>query len=262
MTLVSQIITDAYRASNLLAIGEDLTTDQQDEALRYLNRLVKSSLGNEAGEQLEALPIGRNNIDQPQGFPYYNQTPQGNAWFVPKNTRLMLNLTTPLQVSLTPVPDDGTRFGVVDASNNLATNNLTIDGNGSMIEGSHLLTINVSGTSSMWFYRRDLANWMKWATLVLTDPFPFGEEFDDMFIILLAVRLNPSYGAVLDPQSQMIMNRSTRQFKSRYAQHIQTPSEIGLLRMGRVAVDRDFWNNGHYWGGDTQAIFNTGYPFG
>ena len=91
MTITQQIITDAYRQSNLLSIGESPSLAQQDEGLRYLNRIVKSVFGNEAGDPLEVFPVGRNHINRPSGYPWHGTTPD-NDWYVPKNTRIMLNL--------------------------------------------------------------------------------------------------------------------------------------------------------------------------
>src|SRR3546814_13330053 len=90
MTLVSQIITDSFRKSNLIAIGTTPTAAQQTEALRYLNRMVKSVFGDEVGEPLTALPIGSLNIDRPSGYPWWDTVPAGD-WFVPTNTRTVFN---------------------------------------------------------------------------------------------------------------------------------------------------------------------------
>ena len=62
MATVYQIIVDAYRQSNLNAVGIAPTQLQEDEGLRYLNRIVKSVFGNEAGDRLVAFPIGREGI--------------------------------------------------------------------------------------------------------------------------------------------------------------------------------------------------------
>src|SRR3546814_19127941 len=86
MTLVSQIITDSFRKSNLIAIGTTPTAAQQTEALRYLNRMVKPVFGDEVGEPLTALPIGSLTIDRTSGYPWWDTVPDGD-WFVPKNTR-------------------------------------------------------------------------------------------------------------------------------------------------------------------------------
>ena len=46
-TLVSQIIEDAYREANLIAVGESPTTAQQTEGLRLYNRFITSLFGND-----------------------------------------------------------------------------------------------------------------------------------------------------------------------------------------------------------------------
>ena len=223
MTLVSEIITDAYRISNLLAIGTTPTAAQQTEALRYLNRIIKSVFGNEAGDPLTAFPIGRNGITRPGGYPWWDQVPDDD-WFVPKNYRLMLNLEAPVNLYLHPDPDDGSRFALIDVSGNLSVYNATVYGNGRLIENSSVITLNVDNTDSEWFYRADLANWTKYAPLLDSDTFPFPVEFDDYFVTLLAMRLNPSYGAALSEEAVMVHRRSKRQLQARYTQAIQMPS--------------------------------------
>lgn len=260
MTIVSQIIVDAFRQSNLLAIGVLPTVPQADEALRYLNRIVKSVFGNEVGDQLEAFPVGRNDIVRPSGYPWYSQVPP-NDWFVPKNKRLMFNLQEPQDIYLHPVPDDGSRFAVSDPSENLATNNVTVYGNGRLIEGQESIVLNEDGMDREWFFRQDLANWMRYAPLTADIEFPFPEEFDDLFITMLAIRLNPAYGTSLDEQSNMVLNRSRTQFRARYQAHVQTRSEEALLRMPWVAADRDSWGyNRGYWE-DPSTAFDRGYPW-
>lgn len=259
MTTVSQIITDAYRQSNILAIGASPTTPQQDEALRYLNRIIKSVYGNEAGEKLEAFPIGRNGIDRPSSFPWYDQTPD-NDWFVPKNKQLVLNLTDALTVYLHPMPDDGTRFAIVDTSDNLDTHNLTIDGNGRQIEDAETVTVAEAGVAREWFYRQDLGSWQRLSDLTLESEFPFPEQFDDLFITMLAMRLNPSYGAGLDQQSLAVMNRMRSQFRARYKIGKETPVEDALIRLPRMVADRDGWTRDNFYGDSTSA-FDRGLPW-
>lgn len=258
MTLVSEIITDAYRISNLLAIGTSPTTEQQTEGLRFLNRLVKSVFGNEAGDPLTAFPIGRNNINRPGGYPWWDQVPD-NDWFVPKNYRLMLNLEAPVNLYLHPDPDDGSRFALIDVSNNLSTYNAVVYGNGRLIEGSNDITLTTDGTDSEWFYRADLANWQKYSPLIVSDTFPFPAEFDDYFITLLAMRLNPAYGASLSEEGVMIYRRSKRQLQARYTQVIPVRSELGLIRPARVALDRDRWGS-MYEFYNPNDMFTKGWP--
>lgn len=259
MTLVQQIITDAYRASNLIAVGTQPNLAQQNEALNYLNRLVKSVFGNEAGEKLQALPIGRVDISRPAGYPYYDPTPLNN-WFVPVNKRLMLNLNTPVSVWLSPTPCDGARFAVNDIQGNLSTYPLTVNGNGRTFEGVDTLVLNTNSLNRQWFYRQDLANWQRLADLGVADTFPFPEEFDDMFILMLALRLNPSYDAELGDDNRTLLKRSRSQFSARYHQTIEVGSEQGLVRLPMQSADRRFYNPDD-WNGNPTSLFYAGWPY-
>lgn len=252
MTTVSQLIIDAHRQSNLIPINTDLSLDQETEGLRYLNRIVESTYGNEAGDALSAIPVGRNGVDLPQGFPWYDQVPDAE-WFVPKNSRLILNLSSALTLYLHPMPDDGCRFGVVDTSGNLSTKNVTIDGNGRTVEGVQTIALSTNGLTQEWFYRQDLGNWYKLTNLAILDTFPFPSAFDDYFVTMLALRLNPAYGQGLDPQSQAVLTRSKSQLRARYAQHVTEDSEQGLVRMSANRGWLDFSYS------DT-SLFNSGRP--
>lgn len=261
MTVVSQIITDSFRQSNLLALGVIPTALQQEEALRFLGRIVKSVFGNEAGDPFTSFPIGNNNIEQPAGYPWWNTVP-GNDWFVPLNTRLIFNLNCaiPQGISLHPDPEDGSRFAAIDSSGTLAEFPITIFGNGRMIEGQQSIVLGTDGLDQEWFYRADLSNWQKTSPLLAEDTFPFPEEFDDFFITMLSLRLNPSYGSNLDPQSQLVLTRSRTQLRARYTQDIPVRSELALIRPAKVAADRDQWGN-QYWLYNPNAMFDKGWPW-
>ena len=101
---------------------------------------------------------------------------------------------------------------------------------------------------------------MLYAPLTDSTPFPFPEEFDDYFITLLAIRLNPAYGQALDEQSKFIFDRAQRQLRARYTQTIQTRSELALLRMPKVSRDREQWGNINRFY-DPDAMFNKGWPY-
>jgi len=259
MTTVTQIITDAYRQSNLLAINSSPTDPQLAEGLRYYNRIVNSVLGNEAGENLQPFPIGRNNISRPSGYPWAGTTPSFD-WFVPLNTRLMFNLTESADIYLSPVPEDGARLGVCDVSGNLTTNNVTLHGNGRNIEGSNTITLSTDGLEREWFFREDLGDWVRAVPLTYTDESPFPTEFDDMFISMLAMRLNPSYGVQMDAQTAEIFRRARSQFRARYHNTIEVHSEDGLIRLPRTSTDRYLWGT-RYGMYDPQGAFNRGYPW-
>ena len=256
MTLVSQIIIDAFRQSNLLALTASPTASQASEALRYLNRIVKSTIGNEAGDNLSSFPIGKNTYNRPAGYPWWDEEPDGQ-WFVPADTRLMVNTVRPFTVYLNPDPDDGCRLAVTAASTNLVTNPLTINGNGRLVDGQANLVLT---SNAEFFYRADTASWMRYTPLTSSDTFPFPEEFDDYFITMLAMRLNPSYGASLAPESQEVFRRSKTQLRARYTQTEPQRSELGLLRLSKMAADRDQWGS-IYNIYNAAAMFNKGWPY-
>lgn len=248
MTLVSTIIKDAYRESNLIAIASNPNSNQLEEALRLLNRMISSVYGNEAGDQLNPLPIGNNNVSRPSG---YNAT--GLSDFVPVNSQLVMNVTNPMAVWLHPRPADGARFGILDKSSNLATYPLTVYGNGRTIESSSSKVYNTNTLAVEFMYRADTGNWYKVSDLTSTDEMPFPDDFDDVFTIGLAIRLNPRYQQSIDEQSVATYRRALTQFKARYRQVIQMSSEWGLLLTPGTSGDRDFFSN--------IDEFNTGRVF-
>lgn len=261
MTLVSDIITDAYRRSNLIALGQVPNTAQTAEALRYLNRIVKSVFGNEVGEKLEAFPVGRHNISRPAGYPWYGTVPDSNNFFFPPNVRAILNLENNehVDIYLHPNPPIGCRFAYnfMDPGNGKT---VTIYGNGRYITGVDSISIDGSVVEAEYLYRDDLANWVQYAPIIAADIFPFPSEFDDFFIITLAMAINPSYGQMLDPQAQAAFKRSAGQIRARYHQELPQRSELGLTRLTRTAADRDRWGS-NYWLYDPTALFNSGWPY-
>ena len=255
MTLVSTIIRDAYRESNLIAITAQPTEAERDEGLSLLNRLLASVFGTDAGEQLDGLVIGRNNIDRPSGYPWYEQVPDTTDWFVPANTRLFLNLTSAQTIWLSPNPIDGQRWAFIDKSANLATFPLTVEGNGRTIEGLTSKVYNTNSQLREFIYREDLGNWQVVTPLEADDEFPFPTEFDDKFIIELAARLNPRNAVATAAESTQRYIVVNRNFKARYRQSNEWGSELGLVRLPsmrrRFITDTRFGN----------ATFDSGYPY-
>lgn len=215
MTIASSIITDAYRESNLIPMGTTPNTNQQTEALGRLNVILASTVGNEVGDFLDDINFG----------PPYDQSSLC-AVFIPSNARLQLNLTAPTTLSLSPIPFEGQRVHIVDVGNNLATYPLTINGNGRQIEGASSLTINTNGDNRTWMYRADIGGWVKIASLALTDSIPFPTTFDDYFITMLAMRLNPRYGQTLPAESVETLKRSRNLLRSRYHAWKEVQSDL------------------------------------
>lgn len=258
VTLVSDIIRDAYRESNLIAISTEPTGSQREEALRLLNRLLASVFGNEEGEQLNPIPIGRSGISRPSGYPGYANTPNLPSWTVPINARLILNLSEATEVWLTPNPLDGSRFAISDHLGNLSTYPLTVHGNGNRIEGNADTTFNTDGIAREYMYRMDTGTWQRVTPIIETDEWPFPVEFDDMFIIMLAMRLNPRSNIATAQESVLAYKRSLTQFRARYRQNGIGRVDLGLLYT-RGIMDTLWASPGFAYSNDD--AFKTGQPF-
>ncbi len=228
MALVYEIIKDAFREANLIPITQSPTLDEQTEALRLLNRFVRSIFGAEAGEVLRSVAVGTNNVNTVSPVTSYDFTYPN---YVPLNLRLVVNNLAPMTVQLHPDPEDGARLVVVDATGNFSSAVFTLDGNGRNIDGVNSVSLSTDGTNKEWFYRADLGNWMSITDLALTDVFPFPLEFEDFFVLGLAMRLNPRNGVTMDEQSVITFRRLRNMFRARYTQTTQESSEEGLCSL-------------------------------
>lgn len=252
---VSQIITEAYRESNNIPVGTTPTTNEQNEAVLIFNRLVKSMFGNEAGDAFETVNIGNNNVNLNTVYNYV-VTPV-NGWFPPVNSRLVFNNTVAQTIYLNPYPMDGERFAVQDASGNLSTYPVTLVGNGRTIDGSNTAVLNTNGLKREWFFRADLGDWQQVSDLTLASTLPFPTEFEDLFILGLALRINPRNGTPIDGQSVETYKRLRSLFKARYTLAIDQRAEEGLLRLlGERRASYPGRSDKNY---STQR-FNSGYP--
>lgn len=222
--LASEAVTAALREGNLLGINATASTAQLAEGLTLLNSVLLASVGYEAGEELADLNIG-GTFDQSALVTQY----------VPENARLVLNISGARTLYLHPQPYEGQRVAVADAGNNLATYNLTLNGNGRRIEGATTVVLSTNSLSRQWFYRADLGQWKQLTSLALSDALPFPAEFDDYFRILLAMRLNPRYGQELAQGSAVYLNSISSQLEARYRKprRPQDWGSLGLLNQRR-----------------------------
>lgn len=230
MGTASEIIVAAYRESNLRGVGQSLTTAQEAEGLTLLNNLLPATIGQEIGQEFKDLNIGGEYED------YFWE-------YVPENVRLVLNVGSPRTLRLHPRPYDGQRLAVADAGETLATSNLTLDGNGRLIEGASSVVLSTSGMVREWIYRADLGQWLRVTDLDLADSMPFPREFDDYWSILLAMRLNPRHGRELAASSAGWLQSMRNRLKARYRRprDQQDWGSLGLLGQHR--------NDGYaYWG--------------
>ena len=256
MTLISSIILDAYRESNIVPINAVLNNNQNTEALRLYNAILSGLFGTDVGEILRDWPLG--NFGRDPDFPCQEIGPN-DYWIMqpPINTRLVAVNTSPISIDLTVRPQDGARYGIIDPYGQLATNPVTLNGNGRTIDGNPTFVANTNGLSNEWVYRADLGNWVSITNKALTDQNPFPAKFDEMFIILLAIRLNPRYGRDLTDLSKSILNANRTAFIAQYinSQPLVRDDSISYPFMSRM---------GWWWGRDFGSTtgFGRGNPYG
>lgn len=256
MVTVSQIINEAYRETNLIPIGQSPSAVEQAEAVLIFNRLVKAVFGNEAGDPYTNFGIGNNNV-VPGTIQSYDTIPTNN-WYPPTNSRIIFNNTSTQTLNLNPAPIDGERLSIQDASNNFSTLPLTVVGNGRTIDGATSVSLNTNGLVQEWFYRADVHDWRTISNLTADSVLPFPVEFEDLFIIGLALRLNPRNGTQIDPQSISTYNKLQSKFRARYSLVIQQSPELALLRTSGVPY-QIYRNIGRYM--TTTQLFNSGNPY-
>lgn len=256
MTVISSIITDAFREGNILPLGKAPTTAQATEALRLLNGLFSAIYGDEAGEGLTDWPLGNYGRETPGYSIPYTDDQLAHPTI---NRRLITVNETAKTVYLTLRPQDGARMGIADPFGRLASVPVTLNANGRTIEGAATVTLNTNGLEREWFYRADLGDWVRLTSKVEADEMPFPSDFDNFFITLLAIRLNPRYGRTLDDQSAMIYKSERRKFIARYLQSmpIEILDDISWPFMSTQSYDqqREFSSNrafdrgSYFWGG-------------
>lgn len=229
MTTLRQIITDAYRESGIIAVGTSPEAEEHEEGLRRLLVILRSLMGFEMGEGFQSFLYGTDNLSA-EGKSYdVSSYLQGRH--IPGNARLVFNIDTAQTLYLDPRPQDGARLSIIDNAGTFDTANVTLDGNGHAIENSASVTLSTANLNREWFYRADLGTWVRVTELTANDESPFPTEFDDLLITMLAVRINPRYGASIIPETAAAMRRSKSQFQARYRQKQFVGSELALVRL-------------------------------
>lgn len=243
MTLVSDIITRAYREQNLRPLsGSTPNANQIAEGVYLLNDILLSTIGNEVGDGFVEYTVGTS----------YNDDQLLTTW-IPDNVRVMLNLTEAKTYNLDPRPKEGQRLAIVDVLGNLATYNVTINPNGRRIEDASTLVLSTDDLTAQWLYRSDTGNWVRISELISSDTMPFPREFDQYFVTMLAARLNPRYGQELSSETMRALVRSRSQLRSRYNHGREIESDVN---------PRGMLMDDYLFGGlASTADFSTGRPY-
>lgn len=228
MTTALALLTRAYRENNLIPVGSAPSTKELTEAIAVLNSYMLSQFTMAVGDQLMEWPIPRRQRDPSvtsREFPLLpgaqrSLTPTYST-LIPPNSRIIWD-GSERRVWLTDKPKDGNLLAVAIGSGANADNagTLTIDGNGRLIDGADTATfIRATFAASRWFYRADTAQWTPIEALAQADEMIFPEEFDDVWVCGVAVRLAPRYGktisaATIARGSEVLLLLQTRYFQS------------------------------------------------
>lgn len=245
MTTLTTIVNNAFRESGITPVGVAPDTAEFNEALGLLCNLISALYTDDIGTTLTPYNVGNN------GVIYPTTSDKTVFTLIPQNAMLACNLTSPLTLYFDPIPHDGALVTFFDASNNFATNNLTIMGNGRRIANSTSpLVLNTNGANVTYMYNAGVG-WTAVTTLSAgTDNSPFASKYDDMLSILLALRINPRYGAEMDPQTSAYFKKLQKQFKAQYRHKEEVTSEDGLIAL----------SSNPYWRFIRNSNFRTGAP--
>lgn len=214
MTLISSIILDGYRESNIIPLAAAPSDNQNTEALRLYNGILNGIYGSDAGELLQNWPLG--DFGRDPNIPVAPIASRRWLHHPPINSRLIAVNEDPISIDLTLRPQDGARYAIIDPFGRLASAPVTLNGNGRTIAGAPSLVLDTDGMAEEWMYRADLGDWVQITSKALTDENPFPPKFDTMFVILLALRLNPRSGRELSDMSQSIFKQQRTEFLARY----------------------------------------------
>jgi hypothetical protein len=215
MSTLSEIVQRAFRESQILDINRPPSASQEAEAVTILRGIILRNIR----PAIQTIWLGNlSAIKEQKGVILKNFTHYTPNIAVPQDCYVNLLLDNATTLLLPPSPGDGSRLTFIDVVSTLATNPLTVIGNGNLIAGNPTATLATNNENTTFMFRRDLANWIPIspASLVATAQMPFTEEFDDLFVIELAMRLNPRYGKELNAVTIEVFQEIRSRFKGRY----------------------------------------------
>jgi hypothetical protein len=241
MTTPREIITAAYREINVLPLGGTASTAQVTEGLDRLNRFIRAVYGYEIGENMANWPVPSPQRTAPVAANYPQLPypvslngnlllPQGNDetsdvfHYPPQNSRIVwAGRGAAVTIYFPEQPNDGARMGLVRGSTSDDTSILTLDGNGYSIETASTVSQPAVVTPKRWFFRADQGDWRLITDITndvsgLDGTMPFPDDFDHLWIGLLAIRIAPAYNKSVSPETQEVTREALKRIKARYRQ--------------------------------------------
>lgn len=239
-TLVSEIVVQAFREGNFTSVGENTTAEELVEAIPRLRNLISSLFGTDLGEQYRDWFVPVSFV--PEAPLRHPLTPSGTGetsgmpWiYPPANSRLVVKLTEARTLYFPAYPMDGARMAYVDVGSTVGV--VTLNGNGRKIEGAASIVDGAEAAAlagRRWFYRADLADWIRIdEPLAADDEVPLPEEFDDLLVTGLAVRLAPRFQVKIDDTTTARFTDMLDRLKKRYKQSERMPTTHELRQTFR-----------------------------
>lgn len=216
--LVSECINAAYREADATTIGTDPTDDENAEALSLFNNYVLRLFGTEFGENLQDWPVPPPTGQRCVPDNLVSPDMSGTWYLVPSiNRRLLLAVTSDTTIKFPATPNDGAQIMLVDVGSTGV--NLTLDGNGRLISGQTAQVDTPQALSGRrYFYRADLASWELVEELELNDDLPLVNDWNDLFVTYLAIRLAPRNAQKTTEETATIYKDLLAKARRRYRQ--------------------------------------------
>lgn len=254
MALTSrQIISRAYRANNITPLGQDPTDAELTEGLGSYQMFVASLFGNDIGRLLQPWEVPPAPTSRyPERFPNYPENPatsfinEQQVWRnPPANSNIITNAGIGGPVYFPPQPSNGAQMALINVGADFVTFPQVLDGNGRLIEGAATLTLSTAPTGPIvWFYRDDLANWVRVTDLAIDSDSILPSKFDDFMVCGMAVYVSGSNGVTPPPDVQLRAKRGHTLLKTTYHQAAPGATFPGAWRFGTYQAYGTPWRFG------------------
>lgn len=254
MALTSaDIITRAYRALNITPIGKTPTDAELAEGLGEYQSFVASLFGNDIGRLLQPWETPPSPTSRyPERWPLYPENP-ATSWIneqqiwrnPPSNSNIITNAGIDGAIFFPPTPSNGAQMALINVGADFVTYPQVLDGNGRLIEGADALVLDAQPTGPIvWFYRDDLANWVRVTDLALTSPSPFPSKFDDFLVSSMAVWFSGPNGVEAPKDVVLRARRGHTLLKTTYYQTAPGATFPGAWRFGTYQAYGTPWRFG------------------
>lgn len=203
MTTALATIITGLQALKVIGLGQQPDTAKAQYCLRQLNGYLAGIVGFGGSLPFRNIAVSGSYTIEDRWPVQRIQCLAGGTVFLPQAVD---------GVSLS----DGMRIEVVDASNNASAVNITIDGNGWLIDGDPSATIDEDGGTLQLLYRSDRGGFVVVGALGLNDPLPYPADLDEA-IALNAAKRYTLFGQALSAQDMTTARAGERKIRSRYA---------------------------------------------